>query len=238
MAQEMPTIQVSAADLDVALIKFGDQKLYKLSKLPYVPVTYEGKVLRVKTPTVRMPFGVSNYKPEGKDKDDISIPISFEDTEPVFFQKMQQLDERVLDTAVEQSQKWFGKQKSRDTLDDNHNKIVKVPKVDKMEYGRSMKVKWPGAGQGEPKFWEPVGSKCRQVDKDVLVPHCTGKVIMELRPLYQVQGKFGLKWVVKEVLVVTKPEETSACGFGDVASQPTDPILPAEEEMEQDEEDY
>lgn len=233
-----PKVYVDAADLDLSLLEFGDLKHYAQSKLPYVPVTYAGgKVLMLTTPEMPMPFGVSTYVPEGKreEEGEKNIDLSFRNPSPeaqAFREKMDQLDQLVLDTSFERSKAWFGKQKTRDTLDDNQNKNFKLAK--NPEYGYSMKIKWPK--NDDVSFWDGQKTdargqyvRCREED---CVNNSRGSVVMELRPLWQVQGKFGLKWVAEQVLITERPVQEEGCHW-------KLPVIAAPEgaEMEQEEEE-
>ena len=221
---------VDGCSLDLSQLEFGDIKHYEKSKLPYVPVTFNGGTLLVRTPELAMPFGVSSFVPEGKTEGEKNIDLSFRDATgdaEVFRQKMVELDRMVLDVSHQRSKEWFGKQKSRDTLDDNHNKIVKLGK--KEEYGMSMKVKWPKVmrPEQEPTFWNAAR---KQVDESECISNSKGCVIVELRPLYMVQGKYGIKFTVRQVMITEKPERLTGCGFGPAADGQNDVIKGGEEE--------
>lgn len=47
----------------------------------------------------------------------------------VFFENMQRLFDLAVDTACTYSKEWFGKESSRDTVEDKFNKILKYPKI-------------------------------------------------------------------------------------------------------------
>ena len=207
-------VQVQAADFNPSLLNFGEVRKYAVSQQPYIPVTYGNDVLLLRTPTLPMPFGVSlPYSPDDSSGDkpagDKSIDLSFNNPTPEvadFRRKMEEVDELVLNAMVSRSEALFNKRKTREVLDDNQYKIVKLPK--NPQYGASMKVKWPK--QEEPTFWD---SDFRQRDEAYCKSGSTGSLIMELRPVYAVSGKFGVKWVIAQVLVETQPMTLTGCGF-------------------------
>lgn len=231
-----PEIVVKGHELDLSQLAFGELRHYEKSKAPYVPVTYCNKALIVQTPEMLMPFGVGMFIPEGKSEGEKNLDLSFRggnEQVQAFEDRMAQLDEMVLSTSIACSESWFGKKKKRDVLEENHNRIVKVPR--KEEYGRSMKVKWPGNG-AEPTFWD---ANRKPVEEDYVTNNSKGFVLMELRPLYIVQNKaFGLKWVVRQVMVKERAEQLSGCGFS--VEGPEDhpglpPVGPGPEIMDEDE---
>ena len=212
-----PEITVEAHELDLSKLEFGDLKHYEKSKIPFVPVTYAGgRVLKVITPETALPFGVGVYVPEGKDESDgvKSVDLSFRNPSPeaeAFRKKMAELDSLVLETAFARSKQWFGKQKTKETVEDNYNLIVKTPK--NPEYGQSMKVKWPKLD--EPTFWdaqqEDEDGNPAQTDEEACVSNSRGSVKMTLRPLWMVQGKFGLKWELQQLLLTDRPAQEKGC---------------------------
>ena len=208
--------QVKAADFDPSLLRFGEIRKYATTNQPYVPVLYQNAVLLLETPTLTMPFGVGTFIPEGGEakSGDKNIDLSFnDDREEVqsFKRKMEAVDGLVLEAMEPRSEALFNKRKTKEVLDDNHYKIVKMAK--KAEYGSSMKVKWPKLD--EPSFWCPApGGGFKECDESYCKPGSTGRIIMELRPIYTVNGKFGVKWTIVQALVESQLETLTGCGFG------------------------
>lgn len=204
----MQEIQVEPQDFDQSKVIFGDLKIDK-NKLPFIPVTYENSTLLLKTPVMLMPFGVKEW-----DEGDKALDLAFRGSGPAgdsLLQKMRDLDARVIEVAHKHSKAWFGKQKTKDVLDEFHNKTAKPGK--KEEYGWGMKVKYPKnvPGVPQPRFYD---SRQVEVDETHVAKNSKGRVLMELRPLYPVQGKFGLKWTLRQAMVTEKPQTLEGCAFG------------------------
>lgn len=218
------------ANFDPTLLQFGDVRKYQNSAAPFLPVTYNGNSLQLETCTVPMPFGVGVYEETGEK----SIDISFNNPTPEVEQlreKMEQVDEMVFNAVQERHVALLGKAKTREVLEDAHNKIVKEAK--KKEYGFSMKVKWPKLGPDNknkaPSFFN---AERQEVDENYCVNNSRGKLIMELRPVYAVSGRFGVKWVVLSVLVEEVPMTLSGCAFS--PASPSRQALPAIDIEEED----
>lgn len=221
-------VQVTAADFDPSLLRFGEVRRYATTNQPYIPVLYRSDVLLLRTPTMPMPFGVSQpynadeSKADQKPTGDKSIALSFNNPSPEvaeFRAKLEQVDEMVLAEMVPRSEALFNKLKSKEVLDDNHYKSVTIPK--KAEYGASLRVKWPK--NEEPTFWD---RDFQKRDEAFCTPGSTGSVIMELRPVYTVNGKFGVKWVIAQVLVESQPMTLTGCGFAPPAQEPQAQAFP------------
>lgn len=237
-------VRVPASAFNPQQVQFGPLRKYPDKQQPYIPATYRStdnghvvtSTLQLITPSMPMPFGVGSY--EGAK----NIDLSFNDPTPEvqsFRDKMSELDNLVLQAAQAHAEAFFGEVPSIEVLKHTQNKIAKQAK--KKEYGYSMKIKWPKF-EG-PTFWKqaPGSGKFVEVSEDECKPGCTGKVVAELRPIYSVNGRFGVKWVVIQVLVETFPAQPDKCAFGDVASQgdPAAPKAPTihtvdENDMEED----
>ena len=207
--------RVEHFDFDPSKLQFQGIKRYKEGNKPYIPAVYNGASLFLKTPVMPMPFGVGEYSGEK------NIDLSFNNPTPevaAFKQKMEAVDDLVFKTVVAHSETLFGKPKSAPLLQemDAHNKIVR--EAAKKEYGFSMKTKWPRFS--EPKFYKRRNDKPVQAEEGDCKNGCTGQVLMELRPIYYVSGKFGVKWTIDQVLVVTAAPDRTDCSFGEVDMTP------------------
>lgn len=176
----------------------------------YVPLTNpDGSKRRItiQTPVLSMPFGVSAYreKPDA-DIQSYSIDVSFRnlDTDPrlaEFLDKMRQVDAKMLEASVDNSKAWFGKQKSKDTLEDNYRKLIKDHPEGK--YPPVMKIKIPMQnGQPSCMFFD---ENRQPVPIDYLTKGTTIKLILEADRVWFVNNTFGLTWRAMQCAVVSRP---------------------------------
>lgn len=175
--------------------------------VPLLDASGAKKRITIQTPTLSMPFGVSAYreKPEAEVQS-YSIDVSFRnvDTDPrlaEFLDKMRQVDAHMLASSVSASKEWFGKQKSKDTLEDNYRKLVKDHPENK--YPPIMKIKIPiQNGQVACSFFD----ETRQpVPVDYLVKGTTVKLILEMDRVWFVNNTFGVTWRALQGAVVSRP---------------------------------
>lgn len=161
----------------------------------------------IQTPALSMPFGVSAYreKPESEVQS-YSLDVSFRnvDTDPKlaeFLAKMMEVDEKMMSASVENSKAWFGKQKSKDTLEDNYRKLVKAHPENK--YPPVMKIKIPiQNGQVSCMFFD---ENRNPVSIDYLVKGTTIKLILEMDRVWFVNNTFGVTWRALQGAVVSRP---------------------------------
>ena len=176
----------------------------------FVPLTNpDGSKRRItiQTPALSMPFGVSAFreKPDAEIQS-YSIDVSFRnaDTDPKladFLARMHALDATMIEASVAHSKAWFGKQKSKDTLEDNYRKLIKQHPEGK--YPPVMKLKVPiQNGQPGAMFFD----ESRQpVGIDYLSKGTTIKLILEMDRVWFVNNTFGVTWRVLQGAVVSRP---------------------------------
>lgn len=165
------------------------------------------KRFTIQTPTLSMPFGVSAYreKPDA-DVQSYSIDISFRNLEAdpraaAFLAKMQELDAHMLEASSKHSKEWFGKQKSKDTLEDNYRRLIKVNPEGK--YPPVMKIKVPiQNGQVACMFFD---ENKQPVPIDYLTKGTTIKLILEMDRVWFVNNTFGVTWRALQAAVVSRP---------------------------------
>ena len=165
------------------------------------------KRFTIQTPPLSMPFGISAYreKPDAEVQS-YSLDVSFRNTDSdprvaEFLQKMQDLDAHMLHASVENSKAWFGKVKSKDTLEDNYRRLVKAHPQGK--YPPVMKIKIPiQNGQVACMFFDE--SK-KPTDLDYLTKGTTIKLILEMDRVWFVNNTFGVTWRALQGAVVSRP---------------------------------
>ena len=166
----------------------------------------------IQTPPLVMPFGVSSYgdkEPDGEIQS-YSIDVSFRDADARvndFLAKMRELDAHMLESSVANSQAWFGKQKSKDVLEDNYRKLVKEDPTGK--HAPIFKIKVPivrDARTDEKRvsctFYDENQAK---ISIDELANGMTLRFIIELDRVWFVNSMFGVSWRAAQAQVVSRP---------------------------------
>lgn len=162
----------------------------------------------IQTPTLNMPFGVSAFreKPDAEVQS-YSIDVSFRNLESdpkaaEFLAKMRELDAKMVEAAVANCKEWFGgKQKSKETLEDNYRKLIKDHPEGK--YPPVMKIKIPiQNGQPSAAFFD---ENRQPVDIEYLTKGTTIKLILEVDRVWFVNNTFGVTWRALQGAVVSRP---------------------------------
>jgi len=175
-------------------------------------------------PAMHLPFGISGYrdKPEGEPVS-YSVDLSFrgyETNEPmlVLFNKLNELDNHLIDVAYANSVGWFGTQKSRELLEEKYRRLTKADPHGK--YAPMTKTKITMAN-GKPNV------QVFDVDKTPIsiedVPRgSVAKIIAELTSVWFVgSASWGVTFRAVQILVTEKPPKASVFAFvpedGDVS---------------------
>jgi hypothetical protein len=155
-----------------------------------------------------MPFGISAFreKPDAEVQS-YSIDVSFRNMDTdhrlaAFVGRMRELDAFMIESSVANSKDWFGgKQKSKETLEDNYRKLVKDHPEGK--YPPVMKVKIAlQNGQPSCMFFD----ESRQpVTIDYLTKGTVIKLILEMDRVWFVNNTFGVTWRALQGAVVSRP---------------------------------
>jgi len=102
--------------------------------------------LIMQTPAVSAPFGLNTYYTDGKmGPVKYSMDISFRGMEldpkiRIFHDKMIEIDNFLIDTAVTNSEEWFGKKHSKEVIKTFYHPLVR-PSKDPTKYAPSMRFK-------------------------------------------------------------------------------------------------
>lgn len=234
---------LTAKSFEPSAIKFAPLEKNKLGG-KYVPLAdaHGNKTrLTIQTPTMHLPFGISGYR-ERPDAEpaSYSADLSFRDMDTnenlaTFFNKINELDEHLLDAAVDNSVAWFGKQKSRELLEDTYRKLTKKDPSGK--YAPVMKFKIPIVN-GKPNVQifdvdkTPIGVD--DVPKGSMV-----KVIAEVASIWFIGAgvNWGVTWRVVQLMVVSKPARLDEFAFvaedGDDIGEspvPKEPLIVSDED--------
>ena len=211
----------TAKTFDAAAINFGPVEKNKMGG-KFIPLTNEqGNKTKVtlQFPTMHLPFGLSGYREKPEDEPtSYSADLSFRglvenQNVKTILDKMNALDQHLIDAAHANSVAWFGKQKSRELLEDTYRKLTKVDPSGK--YAPMLKAKITMLGN-KPNV------QIFDTDKSSIgiedVPRgSTVKVIAEIASVWQVGAGtlWGVTWRAVQILVVEKPNKLSDFAFVD-----------------------
>lgn len=214
-------------NFDVTRMTFGQPKqLENGGKTVYI--SYNDRNLLVQTPEMSAPFGVSVWPGERGAPDKYNVDMSFSGKESrpplqTFFSMLEQISDRVITAAMENSQSWFKRREfpSRDVVEALYTPIIRFSKDRDTgeinnQYPPNFKLSLPFR---EGKFQFPAYDNNRaEVDMLALIASNTrGKgsrvsAIAQCTGVWLAGGKFGVTWKVKQLRIIA-PQSLPAFAF-------------------------
>jgi hypothetical protein len=145
----------------------------------------------IQTPTMRAPFGLSEYVPENGGEPKYSIDASFNgySDDPkirMFLDVVKAIDEHMVAIGVEHSVEWFGKKMSREVVEELYRPLIKESKEPE-KYAPTCKCKIRDIHKVEAftKNREPYSVSD-------LLPGSSIRMILEFSPIWFVNKQFGV----------------------------------------------
>ncbi len=211
----------TAKTFEPASIFFGPVEKNKMGG-KFIPLTNEhGTKTKVtlQVPTMHLPFGLSGYREKPEDEPtSYSADLSFRGLDEnqnvkTILDKMNALDQHLIDAAHANSVAWFGKQKSRELLEDTYRKLTKVDPSGK--YAPMLKAKITMLGD-KPNV-QIFDTDKSQIGIEDVPRGSSVKVIAEIASVWQVGAGtlWGVTWRAVQILVVEKTNKLSEFAFVD-----------------------
>ena len=176
-----------------------------------------GKFAMQSAPSMRVPFGVSVFDQSNPPKYSINLSFNGYETNAdvkAFYQAIEDLDRFVVDEAVKNSKAWFGKEKSREVLEEFYTPSLKFGK--NKDYPPTMKVNLKRRGESfETKFFDSKGKPHKEMPVEELLAKGTQvTVLLTLKDVWIAgTGKFNLRWDADQILINKLADAGSGFGF-------------------------
>lgn len=172
-----------------------------------VSLMYGGNRQRIvlQTPQLATPFGVSEYVPDnGPIKYSLDASFKGIDTDKrlaAFFKTINQIDERMIDLAVENSTTWFGKNMSKKVVEELYRPLIK-PSKQPEKYAPTIKFKI----RNDPsQSIEVFDTNRDHFDMREFQSGSTVKCIADFAPVWFVNKQFGLTMTLIQMEIVSPP---------------------------------
>lgn len=185
-------------------------------------VNYNGERLALQSATsMRIPFGLSVFTADGGGPSKYSINLSFNGYQQAgevkaFYDAIVALDKAVLDQAVANSKAWFGKEKSREVLQEFYTPSIKFGKDGSKDYPPTMKLNLKRIGETfETRFYDVKGKKFTGLPaEEMLAKGAQVTALMECADVWIAgTGKFNLRWNVTQLIIHKLPDRGGEFAF-------------------------
>ena len=185
------TSVLNFANIDVSQITFSEPKTNPRGGQS-IWLSTEGQKLIIQVPKGKCPFGLSKqqYDEDAPPKYDLNVSLGGSDKMNDFRQFVSDLDAHIQKSAVENSEKWFGKKKSAGVIEELYKPMLVEPK--KGDYAPTMKFKFP---YYDDKFTTTVfDSNKEEVSPEMITKGSQTSLIVQLTRMWFVGKQFGVTW--------------------------------------------
>ena len=177
--------------------------------------TKQGTPLRIQFPRLYMPFGVSGFTPEvGPTKYNIDFALKGHDEDgsyiKSFYEGIKGIEDKIIDSIVNQSEKIFGSHMSKEDLIPMFNSNVKQspdrePKI-------RVKVDTDHQDMIKAGVYDSDKNAVKTEVTNGLYSRNSGHAIVELNSVYFLNRKFGCTWKLHQ-LIVYEPQNLKGFQF-------------------------
>jgi Family of unknown function (DUF5871) len=214
---------ITPGSFDVTKIKFDT--LYRNPRGgKSIKMSYDGirGYVRIQTPPLYLPFGLSIYDEEDRNKASTSLDCSLradgEDSEKMnkFLSMMQSLDSAVFEHCVVNSMDCFGKKMAPEVLREDFFRPIIRPgreKPDGTSWPPQMRVKV--SQMALPKVFDSDRNEIPWESEAGQYKRHTVRLILQLQPIWFVQKTFGMSLRLHQMIILDAPDTDERCMFVD-----------------------
>lgn len=177
--------------------------------------TKDGKPLRIQTPRMYMPFGISGYTPAvGATKWNLDFSMKGHDEESnyvkAFYETLQDAENKIVESVSAQSVNIFGKHMSIEELKPIFNSNVKHSPDREPKF--RVRVDTSMGGDLKASVFTSEKEQLKDVLRDKLYARNSGVAIVEMNSVYFLNKMFGVTWKLHQ-LVVHEPQQLKGFQF-------------------------
>lgn len=168
----------------------------------------------IQTPQCHAPYGMNVYRDEKTGNESFSLELSFKDrdsrpTLQRFFEILNEIDNRVLEETMKNSQAWIRKPPNRDVIEALFTPTVKYPKdketgeiIDKYPPTYRVKLKKNQSGAFRCECYDHATKEDLSIE--AIMPKMKGSKITSIANcsgVWLAGGKFGISWNASQLLI-------------------------------------
>jgi len=176
--------------------------------------TKDGKPMRVQTPRLYMPFGISGFTPPvGNTKWNIDFSLKGYDEDgnvKEFYETLQKTEAAIVEAVRVQSPDIFGKEMTTEDLLPMFNSNIKHSADREPKF--RVRVDTTMGGDVKASIFDKDKNSITSDLKDKLYARNSGIAIVEMNSMYFLNKKFGVTWKLHQ-LVVYEPQQLKGFQF-------------------------
>jgi hypothetical protein len=175
----------------------------------------DGKNVRIQTPRMYMPFGISGFQPQvGATKWNLDFSMKGYDEEgnyvKNFYETLQEVEKRIIEAVSLQSVDIFGKHMSVDELSPMFNSNIKHSPDREPKF--RIRVDTTADGDIKAGIFDSEKKSINSKVENKLYSRNSGVAITEMNSVYFLNRNFGVTWKLHQ-LVVHEPQQLKGFQF-------------------------
>ena len=177
--------------------------------------TKDGKPMRIQTPRLYMPFGISGFTPAvGNTKWNIDFALKGHDEEgnyvKEFYDTLQKTEAAIVEAVRQQSLDIFGEEKTTEELLEMFNSNIKHSPDREPKF--RVRVDTTMGGEMKASVFDKDKNSITSELKEKLYARNSGVAIVEMNSMYFLNRKFGVTWKLHQ-LAVYEPQQLKGFQF-------------------------
>jgi len=233
---------ISTRNLDINRISFV-QGNAKANRIPSINIKYDGQNIGIRLPRLSFPFGVSKMDKDGPASYTLTAPLKSadpygkeraDDANEVgrFYNFLIDLQEKIVQAAVENSVKWFGKKRSEELIRESMKPLIRIhtaegshgERVPSGKYPPNVTLKIPvysNPGEAPRVYVDIVDSRGNPMYvtpaslESVFSKGVEANLAVTASIYVMTGGGFGVTWRVSHAQVFQQARMTAASVFSD-----------------------
>ena len=206
---------IAVKDFDINKVSFGEIKKISDKGGKYIPLYYDKSPFVIQTPQCYAPFGMNCFRDDKDGTESYSLELSFKEKESRpslkrYYEILEQIDQKVLEAALDNSQLWLRKSKSREVVDALFTKTIRVPTdrdtgavIDKWPPTFRLKLNKDNKGHFRCVTYDQETKD--EISLDSIMPRMKGSKVTAIAScggIWVAGGKFGCSWKATQLMVV------------------------------------
>ena len=205
---------IAVKDFDINRVSFGEIKKISEKGGKYIPLYYDKSPFVIQTPQCYAPFGMNCFRDDKDGTESYSLELSFKEKESRdslrrYYEILEEIDTKVLEAALENSQLWLRKAKSKEVVEALFTRSIRIP-TDR-ETGEVID-KWPPTFRLKLNKDNKGHFRCVAYDQetkdeislDTVMPKMKGSKVTAIAScggIWVAGGKFGCSWKATQLMI-------------------------------------
>jgi hypothetical protein len=205
---------INVKEFDISKVSFGDIKKINDKGGKYISMYYDKSPFVIQTPQSYAPFGVNVFTDVNDNSTSHSLELSFKEKESretlqLWYGILEQIDQKVLETVLENSQAWIRKPKNKDVVDALFTRSIRIPTdretgevIDK--WPATYRLKMPKDNKGQFRCVAYDENTKDEVPLEGMIPKMKGAKVTAIATcggIWVAGGKFGCSWKAQQLMI-------------------------------------